>query len=196
MGYLPSDTWYYIYFTAKTSQSNADDTQIGEEPEPAPPQPPKEDGVLLYLAIKVKDEFKDEEEVDDKMRKLFRNDFNNNPGTIQKKVKKSVFKTIINEKGEAVQVEVLVNKRKVTRNIIDEKTGRVMEVETEVTTDDSDEDVMNPDGSVVKKPKRKMRRGKTGGQTKEGGEPRRRRRRLKSVRGMYLCKSIALLSKH
>ena len=138
----------------------------------------------MYLAIKVKDEFKDEEEVDDKMRKLFRNDFNNNPGTIQKKVKKSVFKTITNEKGETVQVEVLVNKRKVTRNIIDEKTGRVMEVETEVTTDDSDEDVMNPDGSVVKKPKRKMRRGKTGGQTKDGSEPRRRRRRTKSVRGM------------
>ena len=48
----------------------------------------------------------------------------------------------------------MVNKRKVTRNIIDEKTGRVLEVETEVTTDDSDEDVVNPDGTIGKKPKR------------------------------------------
>ena len=40
-------------------------------------------------------------------------------------------------------MEVTVNKRKVTRNIIEEKSGRVMEVETEVTTDDSDEDVLN-----------------------------------------------------
>ena len=100
------------------------------------------------------------------------------------KIKKKVFKTIINDKGEEVRIEVLVNKRKVTRNIIDEKTGRVIEVETEVTTDDSDEDVLNPDGTISKRPKRRMRRGKTGGpnQSKEG-EGRRRRRRTKSVRG-------------
>ena len=149
------------------------------------------------------------------MRKLFRNDYNNNPGTIQKKVKHSVFKTITNEKGkkkyipdwfkikgydknfvqisieqsfflgETVQVEVMVNKRKVTRNIIDEKTGRVLEVETEVTTDDSDEDIVNPDGTIGKKPKRKMRRGKTGGQNLDGGDPggRRRRRRTTTISG-------------
>ena len=45
-------------------------------------------------------------------------------------------------------MEVTVNKRKVTRNIIEEKSGRVMEVETEVTTDDSDEDVLNA-GNVI-----------------------------------------------
>ena len=87
--------------------------------------------------------------------------------------------------GETVQVEVTVNKRKVTRNIIDEKTGRVLEVETEVTTDDSDEDVINPDGTIGKKPKRKMRRGKTGGQNLDGGDPgaRRRRRRTTTISG-------------
>ena len=87
--------------------------------------------------------------------------------------------------GETVQVEVMVNKRKVTRNIIDEKTGRVLEVETEVTTDDSDEDVINPDGTIGKKPKRKMRRGKTGGQNLDGGDPggRRRRRRTTTISG-------------
>ena len=81
----------------------------------------------------------------------------------------------------------MVNKRKVTRNIIDEKTGRVLEVETEVTTDDSDEDVVNPDGTIGKKPKRKMRRGKTGGQNLDGGDPgaRRRRRRTTTISGQY-----------
>ena len=101
------------YFSAKPSSSssptnetgngpNSDEPppETGDEPLPAPPEPPKEDGVLLYLAIKVKDEFKDEDEVDNNMRKLFRNDYNNNPGTIQKKVKHSVFKTITNEKGK------------------------------------------------------------------------------------------------
>lgn len=89
--------------------------------------------------------------------------------------------------GETVQVEVMVNKRKVTRNIIDEKTGRVLEVETEVTTDDSDEDVVNPDGTIGKKPKRKMRRGKTGGQNLDGGDPggRRRRRRTTTISGQF-----------
>ena len=104
------------YFSAKPSSSssptnetgngpNSDEPppETGDEPLPAPPpEPPKEDGVLLYLAIKVKDEFKDEDEVDNNMRKLFRNDYNNNPGTIQKKVKHSVFKTITNEKGKKI----------------------------------------------------------------------------------------------
>ena len=54
-----------------------------------------------------------------------------------------MFKKVTNEHGETVDVEVTVNKRKVTRNIIEENSGRVMEVETEVTTDDSDEDVLN-----------------------------------------------------
>ena len=127
-----------------------------------------EDGVMLYLAIKIKDEFKDEPNQDD-MRKLFRNDFNNNPGTVQKKVKRSVFKKVTNEHGEVVEVEVPVNKRKVTRNIIDEKSGRVMEVETEVTTDDSDEDVLNADGSITKETKKKKtRRGRTGGGQGQG----------------------------
>ena len=131
-------------------------------------KPDNEDGVMLYLAIKIKDEFKDEPNQDD-MRKLFRNDFNNNPGTVQKKVKRSVFKKVTNEHGEVVEVEVPVNKRKVTRNIIDEKSGRVMEVETEVTTDDSDEDVLNSDGSITKnKTKKKMRRGRTGGGQGQG----------------------------
>ena len=89
-----------IFFSAKISPqssprvessqetSSPEDTSPREDP-PAPPDVPpetvpKEDGVLLYLAIKVKDQFRDEDEVDDKMRKLFKNDFNNNPGTIQK----------------------------------------------------------------------------------------------------------------
>ena len=104
---------FWIFFSAKPSSNssptnetgnepNSDEPppETGDEPLPAPPEPPKEDGVLLYLAIKVKDEFKDEDEVDNNMRKLFRNDYNNNPGTIQKKVKHSVFKTITNEKGK------------------------------------------------------------------------------------------------
>jgi hypothetical protein len=75
----------------------------------------------------------------------------------------------------------------VTRNIIDEKSGRVLEVDTEVTTEDSDEEIINEDGTVTKnKSKRKMRRGKTGGQNQtfdQNGEPiartrRRRRRKL------------------
>ena len=86
--------------TGNGPNSDEPPPETGEEPLPAPPEPPKEDGVLLYLAIKVKDEFKDEDEVDNNMRKLFRNDYNNNPGTIQKKVKHSVFKTITNEKGK------------------------------------------------------------------------------------------------
>lgn len=114
------------------------------------------------------------------MRKLFRNDFNNNPGTIQKKVKRSIIKKVTNDKGEIVEVEVFVNKRKVTRNIIDEKSGRVMEVETEVTTDDSDQDVLNQDGTISKQKKRKTRRGRTGGRdnrdTEEDGESRIKRR--------------------
>ena len=102
------------FFSAKPSSNSSPTNETGNEPNsdepppetgeehlPAPPpEPPKEDGVLLYLAIKVKDEFKDEDEVDNNMRKLFRNDYNNNPGTIQKKVKHSVFKTITNEKGK------------------------------------------------------------------------------------------------
>ena len=156
-------------------------TEDEQKPEPAASS--SEDGVLLYLAIKVKDEFKDEPQ-QEQMRKLFRNDFNNNPGTIQKKVKRSVFKKVQNEKGEMVEIEVKVNKRKVSRNIIDEKTGRVMEVETEVTTEDSDEDVVNEDGTISKaKSKKKARRGRTGGQGRKGsqgdiadGEARRRRK--------------------
>ena len=147
----------------------------------------------------MKDEFKDEDEKVDEMRKLFRNDFNNNPGTIQKKVKRSIIKKVTNDKGkitgrpprlfeavfncfsvgETVEVEVFVNKRKVTRNIIDEKSGRVMEVETEVTTDDSDEDVLNQDGTISKQKKRKTRRGRTGGRDNgdnEEGESRVKRR--------------------
>ena len=108
------------------------------------------------------------------MRRLFRNDFNNNPGTIQKKVKKSVFKKVVNALGVMEEIEVQVNKRKVTRNVIDEKSGRVMEVETEVTTEDSEEDVVNADGSIGKKTKKKTRRGRTGGQRKHS------RRRLTS----------------
>ena len=56
-----------------------------------------------------------------------------------------------------------------------------MEVEEEVTTDDSDEDVLNADGSVTKQKnslngngkKKSMRRGRTGGQGQgqgQGGE--------------------------
>ena len=141
---------------------------------------PEEDGVLMYLAIKVKEEFKNEPQ-QEQMRKLFRNDFNNNPGTIQKKVKRKISKMVQNEKGEMVEIEVSVNKRKVTRNIIDEK-GRVMEVETEVTTEDSDEDIVNEDGTITKsKSKKKMRRGRTGGQGRRDsqeadGEPQRRRK--------------------
>ena len=78
-----------------------------------------------------------------------------------------------------MEVEVFVNKRKVTRNIIDEKSGRVMEVETEVTTDDSDEDVLNQDGTISKQKKRKTRRGRTGGRDNgdnEEGESRVKRR--------------------
>lgn len=151
------------------------------------PQEAAEDGVLFFFAIKMKDEFKDEEP-SEQMRKLFRNDFNNNPGTIQKKVKRSVFKKVQNEKGEMVEIEVKVNKRKVTRNIIDEKSGRVMEVETEVTTDDSDEDVVNSDGNIVKaKNKKKMRRGRTGGgqgrrDSQGENEPQQRRRKSTVVR--------------
>ena len=152
---------------------------IANEEEP----PPREDGVFFYFAVKVKDEFKDENEKVDEMRKLFRNDFNNNPGTIQKKVKKSIIKKITNAKGEIEEVEVFVNKRKVTRNIIDEKSGRVMEVETEVTTDDSDEDVLNEDGTISKQKKKKTRRGRTGGSRlssqrdgEEGDGPRIKRR--------------------
>ena len=48
----------------------------------------------------MKDEFKDEDEKVDEMRKLFRNDFNNNPGTIQKKVKRSIIKKVTNDKGK------------------------------------------------------------------------------------------------
>ena len=60
-------------------------------------------------------------------------------------------------------MEVTVNKRKVTRNIIEEKSGRVMEVETEVTTDDSDEDVLNAGTYVMStysNPRNKERGGK------------------------------------
>ena len=104
--------WYFSAKPSSSSNSPTNETgnepksdepppETGDEPLPAPPEPPKEDGVLLYLAIKIKDEFKDEDEVDSsEMRKLFRNDYNNNPGTIQKKVKHSVFKTITNEKGK------------------------------------------------------------------------------------------------
>jgi hypothetical protein len=54
-----------------------------------------------------------------------------------------------------------------------------MEVEEEVTTDDSDEDILNADGSVTKQKKslngngkkKSMRRGRTGGQGQgQGGE--------------------------
>ena len=53
-----------------------------------------------------------------------------------------------------------------------------MEVETEVTTDDSDEDVMQVDGTIAKKKTKKRRasRGKTGAGQGEDGEPRRRRK--------------------
>ena len=59
------------------------------------------------------------------------------------------------------------------------KSGKVMEVEEEVTTDDSDEDVLNADGSVTKQKnslngngkKKSMRRGRTGGQGQgQGGQ--------------------------
>ena len=58
------------------------------------------------------------------------------------------------------------------------KSGKVMEVEEEVTTDDSDEDVLNADGSVTKQKnslngngkKKSMRRGRTGGQGQGQGQ--------------------------
>ena len=159
----------------KEDQTARPDIIAGNEEEKAP----REDGVFFYFAVKVKEEFKDEEEKVDEMRKLFRNDFNNNPGTIQKKVKRSIIKKVTNDKGETVEVEVFVNKRKVTRNIIDERSGRVMEVETEVTTDDSDQDVLNQDGTISKQKKRKTRRGRTGGRDnrdEDDGESRIKRR--------------------
>jgi hypothetical protein len=69
----------------------------------------KDDGVLLYFAIKVKDQFRDEEE--SRMRKLFRNDFNNNSkaGTVQKKVKRSVFKMVKNDAGEYRDSSLILN---------------------------------------------------------------------------------------
>ncbi len=144
----------------------------------------KDDGVLLYLAIKFKDHYKDQEEA--KIRRLFRNDFNNNAAGGReaiRKYKRSVIKKVANENGDMVDIEVVVNKRKVTRKVIDEITGNVMEVETEVSTEDSEEDELNPDGTIKHKKKRRLRRGQTGGVQTEDEEQKVRRRRRRRYRG-------------